>query len=206
MRIVNLLKKIVRRLTVSRNHISSLVEGNIQMDSTAKVALHNILTKNDCLFRIGKKSIFEGHIYFEREGASVIIGDRTFVGGSSILCAENITIGDDVLIAFGITIADHNSHSIYFEERANDVEMWYEGKKDWTYVKMHPVKICNKAWIGMHSIILKGVTIGEGAVIGAGSVVTRDVPPYTVVAGNPARPICTVQQSEGEKNDSGIKV
>jgi galactoside O-acetyltransferase len=50
-----------------------------------------------------------------------------------------------------------------------------------------PVKIEDKVWIGFNSIILKGVTVGEGAIVGAGSVVTKDVPPYTIVAGNPAR-------------------
>ena len=49
-----------------------------------------------------------------------------------------------------------------------------------------PIKICNDAWIGMNVIVLKGVTIGEGAIVGAGSVVTKDVPAWSVVAGNPA--------------------
>jgi acetyltransferase-like isoleucine patch superfamily enzyme len=54
---------------------------------------------------------------------------------------------------------------------------------------MKPVKINDRVWIGFNSIILKGVTIGEGGIVGAGSVVTKDVPPYTIVAGNPARVI-----------------
>ena len=59
--------------------------------------------------------------------------------------------------------------------------------KDWGFVNTKPIKVCNDAWIGMNVIILKGVTIGEGAIVGAGSVVTKDVPAWTVVAGNPAR-------------------
>lgn len=59
--------------------------------------------------------------------------------------------------------------------------------KDWSVVKTAPIHINEKVWIGMNAIILKGVTIGEGAIVGAGSVVTKDVPPWTVVAGNPAR-------------------
>jgi galactoside O-acetyltransferase len=66
-----------------------------------------------------------------------------------------------------------------------------EGKtgyyKNWTGVKHAPIIIKDKAWIGFNCIILKGVTIGEGAVVGAGSVVTENVPDYAVVAGNPAR-------------------
>ena len=59
--------------------------------------------------------------------------------------------------------------------------------KDWSNVNSAPITICDDAWIGMNCIILKGVTIGEGAIVGAGSVVTKDVPAWTVVAGNPAR-------------------
>ena len=53
--------------------------------------------------------------------------------------------------------------------------------------KHAPIKICDNAWIGMNAIILKGVEIGEGAIVGAGSVVTKNVEPWTMVAGNPAR-------------------
>jgi len=59
-----------------------------------------------------------------------------------------------------------------------------------------PVKISNKAWIGVRAIVLKGVTIGEGAVVGAGSIVTSDVPPWTIVAGNPARIIRPLTDEE----------
>ncbi|MCC6483663.1 MAG: hypothetical protein IT209_02355 [Armatimonadetes bacterium] len=69
------------------------------------------------------------------------------------------------------------------------------GRKDWSHVKMAPVRICDKAWIGARAIILKGVTIGEGAVIGAGSVVTKDVPAWCVAAGNPARVIRQVEEA-----------
>ena len=59
-----------------------------------------------------------------------------------------------------------------------------------------PIVIKDKAWIGFNSIILKGVTIGEGAIVGAGSVVTKDVPPYTIVAGNPARIVREIPENE----------
>ena len=61
--------------------------------------------------------------------------------------------------------------------------------KNWNVVKKSPVIIEDKVWIGTRSIILKGVTVGEGAIVGAGSVVTKDVQPWTVVAGNPAQKI-----------------
>ncbi|MFD0830617.1 acyltransferase [Mucilaginibacter boryungensis] len=66
--------------------------------------------------------------------------------------------------------------------------------KNWDVVKTKPIKICSDAWIGMNCIILKGVTIGEGAIVAAGSVVTKDVPAWTVVAGNPAKVVKTLTQ------------
>ncbi len=87
------------------------------------------------------------------------------MGSSLIDCATRIEIADDVLIAWGCNIVDHDSHSIAWSNRANDVRDWYLGrnKKDWSHVVSRPVKIGNKCWIGMHAIILKGVEIGEGA-------------------------------------------
>jgi galactoside O-acetyltransferase len=89
---------------------------------------------------------------------------------------------------------DNNAHSLKWQERENDVKDWKrgldEGKvgayKDWRNVNSKSILIKDKAWIGFNCIILKGVTIGEGAVVGAGSVVTQDVPDFTIVAGNPA--------------------
>lgn len=124
---------------------------------------------------------------FERPGGRIAIGERTFIGASSILCANSVEIGSDVLIAFEVVITDHDSHSLHFAERKDDVVNWRHGVKDWSYVQGAPVRVGDKAWIGMRATILKGVSIGEGAVVGACSVVTRDVPPYAVVAGNPAR-------------------
>jgi len=58
----------------------------------------------------------------------------------SIICAHHIELGDDILIAWGVTIVDHNSHSISFSKRANDVLDWRKGCKDWTHVKVRPIK------------------------------------------------------------------
>lgn len=91
---------------------------------------------------------------------------------------------------------DHDSHSIFADDRCKDITTEYKnlqtGKpmisgKNWEIVKSAPIKICSYAWIGMNCIILKGVTIGEGAIVGAGSIVTHDVAPWTLVAGNPAK-------------------
>ena len=148
---------------------------------------------------IGEKCHINGSFILEREIGKISVGDRTYIGsGTNILCATGIIIGSDVLIAWGITIMDHDSHSTRWQDRAEDVENWRLGMlgggtqkaaqlKDWGVVPMSPVIIENKVWIGFNSILLKGIHVGEGAVIAAGSVVSNDIPSYCVVAGNPAR-------------------
>lgn len=159
----------------------------VKISPTAKVHYRIIRLGLNCQLTIGNGSIIQGTIISDRDGAVISIGENTFIGSSNIISAERIEIGDDVLIAWGCWIVDHNSHAISWEKRCNDVKDWYVGKKNWDNVIRKPVKINNKAWIGFNSIILKGITIGEGAIVGAGSVVTKDVPPYTIVAGNPAK-------------------
>ncbi len=105
-------------------------------------------------------------------------------------------VGDDVLISWDVTIVDHDSHALDFANRSNDVENWLDGKKDWSHVAISPVTIGNKAWIGFGAAILKGVTIGEGAVVAARSVVVKDVAPWTLVAGSPARVIKELEPHE----------
>lgn len=154
-----------------------------------------IVPRKNCSVEIGEHTLFNGKIFFDRDGKKISIGKRCQIGGDTkFICAENIVVEDDVLISWGCTIDDHNSHSVLWSERKDDAMEWNNGYKNWEKVKISPIKICAKAWIGFNCIILKGVTIGEGAVVGAGSVVTKDVKAYTVVAGNPARLIKTLQE------------
>ena len=147
---------------------------------------------------IGHNCLIDGQFIFEKESGFISVGDRVHIGGSKFISINEIQIGDDVTIAWGCTIYDHNSHSVEWEERKHDTIREYESikcsgdpikNKDWDVVKSQPIRICDKAWIGMNVIILKGVTVGEGAVVAAGSVVTKDVPAWTVVGGNPAQVI-----------------
>jgi len=153
---------------------------------------------------IGNDSMLGCKLIFEKQTGCIEIGDRSYVGeGTNIISINSVKIGNDVTIAWGCTIYDHNSHSVYWRERKNDTLQCIKDyqktgnfieNKNWSNVKSSPIKICDKVWIGFDCVILKGVTIGEGAVVGARSVVTKDVQPYTVVAGNPAKVVKTLEE------------
>jgi acetyltransferase-like isoleucine patch superfamily enzyme len=180
-------RKVIDGLLELGSRRTILGHNGVDIHPTAKIAFRRIRLHPGCILRIGEGSIVEGGLVSERSGASLIVGRNTFIGNSLLASAESIEVGDDVLISWGCNIVDHNSHTIGWSGRKQDVKDWYHGKKDWSSVVIRPVKICDKSWIGLNVIILKGVEIGEGAVVAAGSVVTKSVPPWTIVGGNPAR-------------------
>ena len=155
----------------------------------AKIQAGRVMLKPGCTLRVGARSIVEAALDFERDGAEIVIGENCYVGASTLRCAARIEIGSNVEIAWNCSIVDHDWESLVWEQRHVDMRGWYTATKDWTHVPIRPVRICDRALIGFNAVILKGVTVGEGAVVGVGSIVTKDVPPYAVVAGAPARVI-----------------
>ena len=112
-------------------------------------------------------------------GKNITVGKRVFINsGCCFQDQGGVEIGDDVLIGQQVVIATLN-HDLHPEKRAS--------------MTPKPVKIGNKVWIGAHATILPGVTIGDGAVVAAGAVVTKDVPPNTVVGGVPAKIIKEIE-------------
>lgn len=118
-------------------------------------------------------------ISVSKEGC-LTIGDRVGMSSASIVCAKHVTILDDVKIGGGVAIYDTDFHSLKVIDRMG-------GKLDKENAKSEPIIINKGAFVGAHSIILKGVSIGENSIIGAGSVVTKSVPSNEIWAGNPAR-------------------
>ena len=144
---------------------------------------------------IGTECIIKCRVAFDSRQAVVEIGDRCYVGASHLVCHTGIKLGNDVIVSWGVTIVDHDSHALHWDCRSADVSNWKIGLKIWDHVNIRAVEIGDKVWIGFGASILKGVKVGEGAIIGANSVVTHDVDAFTVVAGNPARVVRTLSAS-----------
>jgi acetyltransferase-like isoleucine patch superfamily enzyme len=175
--------------------LARLVGVNIAPSS--KISIKSARTARRGNVRIGADSIVHCRFSFDRPQSRIVIGNRCYIGNSQLVVANAIEIGDDSIISWGVTIVDHNSHALSWEDRKLDVRDWGRGVKDWSSVSVKPVVIQEKTWIGFNAVILKGVTIGTGAIVGAGAVVTRDVPAFAVVAGNPAKLIRAQEMPEG---------
>jgi len=143
---------------------------------------------------IGKNSHIAGNLTVWANAGKIEIGDSTFIGeGSRVFSAKHIRIGDRVQIAHGCNIFDNNIHSLNSVERHKEyVQNVTGGLVKLFSLKEKDVVIENDAWLGASVIVLKGVTIGKGAIVGAGSVVTKDIPDHTIAVGNPARVIRTI--------------
>ncbi len=172
-----------------------LVSGNAHFFENFKLNIAKPI-ENKAYLKVGDDSILDCNVIFESETGEVVVGNKCFIGASNIICKSRVEFGDNIFVAWGTYFYDHDSHSIDYRERENDIitqlQDYRAGRnfienKNWQVVNTKPIKVCSNTWIGMNCIILKGVTIGEGAIVGAGSVVTKDVAPWTIVGGNPAK-------------------
>ena len=121
----------------------------------------------------GNMSIYTGCSIDVCEGATLSLGSGYINNGVRIVAFDRITIGDNVAISENVTLRDSNNHAIAGS----------------TQPVTSPIVIGNNVWIGLNVTILKGVTVGDGAVIAANSLVNKDVPARTLVAGVPARTV-----------------
>jgi acetyltransferase-like isoleucine patch superfamily enzyme len=110
--------------------------------------------------------------------ASLIIGDNVGMSNTTIVATKSIIVGNNVMIGGGVTIIDSDFHSL-------NAAHWHT-ELDEKNMKSLPVIIKNNVFIGMDSIILKGVTVGSNSIVAAGSVVFKDIPDFQIWGGNPA--------------------
>jgi len=122
----------------------------------------------------------------ELDSGRIAIGDYVLISpGTRISASDEIVIGNSVMMANSVYITDSDWHSIY-DRTARDE-------------RIKPVHVSDNVWLGDHSVVLKGVTIGENSVVAANAVVTKDVPANVIVAGNPARVVRELDPEQGFK-------
>ena len=140
---------------------------------SGRLTIH--LGKNVTVY--GKSTFAANHVY---DSPVLRVGDHTYLGYElTISVGREVTLGRNCLIGDRVIIADQDGHPLDADARRRG-ESVPRGH-------IRPVVIEDDVWIGTRAVILKGVRIGRGAIVGAGSVVTSDVPPNTVACGNPAR-------------------
>jgi acetyltransferase-like isoleucine patch superfamily enzyme len=197
-----MLRRIARRayrfFNPNKNGGSPVQLQNVSVGTNTNLSVYDRIDKSrapDSKIVIGNDCIIDCNLAMETNEAVLTIGNNVFIGANTtIRCINAITIESDILISGDCMIQDSDNHSFNFEIRKKDVADWKRGYHDWSTHPNIPIKICQGAWIGARVIILKGVTIGEKSIVGAGSVVTKNVAPYTVVAGNPAKFIKNIEQ------------
>ncbi len=177
--------------------------GGIFLDGNVKIFKETILQPSSGTIRIGKNSCVRGVLVNMDDGnkcGDIKIGENCYIGHDSrIWSLDNIIVGNNVLIAHNVNIFDNDTHPINALERREHAQymIWGVGElKDYSSLRRAEIIIEDDSWIGCNSTILKGVKVGRGAIVAAGSVVTHDVKPWNTVAGNPAQIISTDNRRE----------
>jgi len=137
----------------------------------------------------------------------VELGEYALVHGARIICDSEVTIGDYALISWNVVFMDTYRLPFSSTERRKALEAvpCRSPRIAFSEVNSAPIRVERNVWIGFDACILPGVTIGEGSVVGAKSVVNENVPPYTVVAGNPARVIRQLDRNDSGPGEKGVQ-
>ena len=170
------------------------IPGNAVVDETAYIetsfSFYFFRSRLPRGVEIGRAaSAYLGTMFDVGPEGKVTLGDYALVHGARIICDSEISIGDYALISWNVVLMDTYRLPYDARERRGELESIpsRNPRVAAAHVEARPIRIARNVWIGFDACVLPGVTIGEGAVVGARSVVTEDVPPFTVVAGNPAR-------------------
>lgn len=163
--------------------ISNYLNFNRQWDNTRmwrNKMVGSLYVAEGAILEVDAFDAYAGSRINVNRGAKLSLGSGYMNYDGVIDCFSSITIGNDVVISERVVIRDSDNHTI---------ETMGEEKDDHNVAS--PIVIKDHVWIGMNVILLKGVTIGEGSIVAAGSVVNRDVPPHCLVAGVPAKVVKT---------------
>jgi acetyltransferase-like isoleucine patch superfamily enzyme len=173
---------------------------NVVIDETAYVetafSFYLYRSREPVGVSIGRgASTYLGTMFDAGPRARIRLGDYALVHGARIICDAEVSIGDHALISWNVVLMDTYRVPLESSRRRRLLEQFagcWPRHLD-AHVLARPVRIGSNVWIGFDACVLPGVTVCDGAVIGARSVVADDVPPYVVVAGNPARVIRTLE-------------
>lgn len=149
--------------------------------------------------RLGEGStVYMGTMFDVGPGGRVSLGRCALVHGAWIICDAAVEIGDYALISWNVVLMDTYRACRDPRTRRHQLRQVpaHPMRRLLAETDAQPIRIGRNAWIGFDCCVLPGVTIGEGSIVGARSVVTENVPPYTVVAGNPARTIRQIHNDE----------
>lgn len=148
---------------------------NVHKKATVQIGNNVLINSDNHNYHLNMHSRCK--IMADRPGAVIQIGNNCRIHGTCIHAYQSIIIGNNCLIAANTQIMDGNAHNLSFSNTANRIN---------TTGTVRPVVIEDNVWIGANVIVLPGVTIGNGSVIAAGSIVNKDIPPMVVASGNPA--------------------
>ncbi|MGH7179443.1 MAG: acyltransferase [Tepidisphaeraceae bacterium] len=131
---------------------------------------------------------YTGTMFDVGSSGCISIGKCSMINVAWLICDRKIEIGDHVLISWNAVLMDSYRMPTDPKKRRGQLErMWRDKVETDESVEPRAIRIGNAAWLGFDCVILPGVSVGDGAIVGARSVVNQDVPPGCVVAGNPAR-------------------
>jgi acetyltransferase-like isoleucine patch superfamily enzyme len=176
---------------------------NVVVDDTAYVettfSFHLYRSEAPVGVRIGRgASTYLGTMFDVGPRGRVTLGEYALVHGARIVCDAAVEIGDHALISWNVVLMD--TYRVPLDPAARRRELRRVPTREPRYADAgapaRPVRIGANVWIGFDACVLPGVTVGEGSIVGARSVVVDDVAPYTVVGGNPARLIRRLEPGE----------
>src|SRR5262245_16342559 len=189
--------------TLTGDWYPGTIPGNVVLDETAYVettfSFYLYRSEQPVGVRIGRgASTYLGTMFDVGPSGHVRVGEYALVHGARIVCDAEVVIGDYALISWNVVLMDTYRVPLDPAERRRELERVPTRRPRCLAggAPGLPVRIGRNVWIGFDACVLPGVTVGEGAVVGGRSVITEDVPPYTVVAGNPARAIRKLEEGE----------
>lgn len=199
------LKRVAKLLSLPQALIQKLIEeiarDECQIDETARLlrecSMVNLMGSKESI-QVGPHTMVRGECRVYNPSGCIRIGSHCYIGDySRIWSSVGVTIGDRVAISHSVNIHDNDAHPIEPKKRHLQLQkVLYASSNPMEGVSMAQITIEDDVWIGFGASILKGVRIGRGAIVGACAVVTKDVAPYSIVAGNPARRVGMIEGVE----------